>query len=221
MKSFDIKTIEDIVPHAREHLLPEIHQAVEACQKAYWDNEFNDMWTFGTHLWKNTWNRFKSVAEYDDCPFEVWGKGNEYKLRIGPFVVRHHRIDEETKLPNGAKGVKSAATYRQMGLFGDKWAAPVEVENIVLAVDADTKNGLKEVFIGELIPHGPESKKYIWENKVTVFLADGFEDSSEENIRNPNMIGSDQQAPPEKVPEMLVEREKTGEANTGEGESGR
>ncbi len=215
MKKPVIRTPDDIVPHAQEHLLPEIHQAVEACMKSYWDDEYNDMWTFGTQLWKNTWNRFKEVAKFEDCPFEEWGKGNEYKLRIGPFVIRHHRIDEETKLPNGAKGVKTAATYKQMGLFAEKWDAPAEADNIILAVDADPKNGLREVFIGELIPLDGESKKYMWEKKVSVFRTDDAEDTAEEDIRNSNTVGSKQEVPPEEVPKVLVEREKTEEAESG------
>ena len=110
MKNMQIENLKDIAPHIIEHLVPEIERAVEVCVKSYRDDEFNDMWTFGTHLWKNTWNRIESAASFEDCPFEVYGKGNEYKLKIGPFVVRHHRIDKETRLPKGAKAVKTA-TY--------------------------------------------------------------------------------------------------------------
>ena len=68
MEEINLETLEDAVPYVQEHLLPEIQQAVEVCVKSYLDDEFNDMWTFGTHFWKNTWNRFEAVAGLEDCP---------------------------------------------------------------------------------------------------------------------------------------------------------
>jgi hypothetical protein len=55
MRAPDIKSLEDMVPHVQEHLLPQIQQAVAICVNSYWeDSAFNDSWTFGTHFWKNT-----------------------------------------------------------------------------------------------------------------------------------------------------------------------
>ncbi len=209
MEKSGIHKLEEIAPHAKEHLLPEIQEAVEICVKSFLDDPvFNDMWIFGTHLWKNTWNRFESVANnYEDCPFEICGKGNEYKLKIGPYVLRHHRIDDESKLPNGAKAVKESAA-KQMYLFAEDWGAPVEIDNIVLAIDADVKNGLKEVFIGELKQKHPGTKKYKWGKKVSVFLADGVEASSAEIIQISNMPGF-KHAPEEEVAEVAIELDKT------------
>ena len=136
METIKIESLEDMVPYVQEHLLPQIQQAVEICVNCYlMDTAFNDMWTFGTQFWRNTWNRFKTVAEeIEECPFETFGKGNEYKLKLGPYVLRHHRINSQSKLPSGAKAVKSAADYmQQMSLFSDEWSAPVEKDNIVIA----------------------------------------------------------------------------------------
>ena len=199
-----IKTIEDIAPFVHEYLLPEIQQSVEACIKSYWDDEFNDMWIFGTHLWKNTWNRFKSAVEFEDCPFDVCGKGNEFKLKIGPFIVRHHRIDDESRLPNGAKAVKSSATHIQMTLFSEEWDPPVEIDNIIIAIDADTQKGLKEVFIGELMPLSHNPKKFRWVKKIPVFLADGVEISAADIVEF-SMPGFKQQVPVEEIPEVTIE----------------
>ena len=204
----EINELEDVAPYVLEHLVPEIHDSVEACIRSYNDDIYNDMWIFGTHLWKNTWNRFKSIAEeYEDCPFEICGKGNEYKLKIGSFVLRHHRIDHESKLPNGAKAVKASAV-QQMYLFGEEWDAPVEIENIVLAIDADIQNGLKEVFVGELKPKHPNFNKYEWGKKVPVYLADGAESSSAEIIQISNVPGF-KHAPEEDVVEVAVEIDKS------------
>lgn len=204
----EIYELEDIVPFAFDHLLPEIKEAVEVCIESYMvDPAFNDMWTFGTQLWRNTWNRFKAVSEeYEDCPFDTCGNGNEYKLKIGPYVLRHHRIDHESKLPNGAKGVKESA--QQMYLFGDEWQAPVEIDNIVLAIDADVKNGLKEVFIGELKQRRPGTSKYTWGQKAQVYLADGMEASSAEIIEISNHPDF-KHVPVEDVPIVPVELDKS------------
>ena len=205
----EINELEDIVPLAINHLLPEIQESVEVCIEGFLiDPVFNDMWTFGTQLWRNTWNRFKAVSEeYEDCPFETSGKGNEYKLKIGPYVLRHHRIDHESKLPNGAKAVKESAQQYQY-LFGDEWQAPVEIDNIVLAIDADVKNGLKEVFIGELKQKLPGTNKFEWGKKVPVYLAEGVEASAAEIIEISNHPGF-KHAPEEEVSVVPVELDKT------------
>ncbi len=209
MESPNYETLEDIAQPVAEHLVPEIERAVEVCVKSYRDDEFNDMWIFGTHLWKNTWNRFEALASFEDCPFEVYGKGNEYKLKIGPFVVRHHRIDTETRLPKAAKAAKSAAKAIQRSLFGGKWDISVEKDNIVIAIDADAKNGLKEIFIGELMPHSLESKKYRWVKKVPVYLAEGAKRSTADLIQIVDMPGFTQYAPEEEIPEVQIGLDKS------------
>ena len=208
MNKPDINELEDIVPYVLEHLLPEIQESVEVCIESYMiDPMFNDMWTFGTQLWRNSWNRFKAVSEeYEDCPFDTSGKGNEYKLKIGPYVIRHHRVDNESKLPNGAKAVKESA--QQMYLFGDEWQAPVEIDNIVLAIDADVKNGLKEVFIGELKQKRLDTNKYTWGKKIPVYLAEGVEASSAEIIHISNHPAF-KHAPEEQVPVVPVQLDKS------------
>lgn len=179
-----IKTIQDIVPYASEHLLPEIMAAAEVCIKCYWeDPSYNDGWTFGTQFWRNLWNRLRTVAELEDCPFDLHGKGNEYKLNIGPYILRHHRINEMSKLPNGGKAVKQAAQYIQLSLFDGSWDVPVEQDNIVLAIDVDIKNGLKEVFLGEIMPVAKKAKRYRWGEKAQVYLAEGTEASIAEFIQ--------------------------------------
>jgi hypothetical protein len=211
MNNPKINKLEDIVPFALDHLLPEIQESVEVCIKSYSvDPTFNDMWTFGTQLWKNTWNRFKAVfEEYEDCPFETCGKGNEYKFKIGNYVLRHHRINEESNLPNGGKAVKESAT-KQMTLFGDEWDAPVEIDNIVLAIIADVQYGLKGVFIGELKQRSSNAKQYKWGKKVPVYLADGIEASSGKMIQISNIPGGfKQHSPEEELAVVPVELDKT------------
>lgn len=198
----EINELEDIVPFAFDHLLPQIQEAVEVCVKSYLDDPFfNDMWIFGTHLWKNTWNRFDALSDFEDCPFEACGKGNEYKLKIGPYILRHHRIDQDSKLPNGAKAVKASA--KEICLFGDEWQAPVEIDNIVLAIDADVENGLKEVFIGELKQKRPGTDKYKWGKKVSVFLAEGRE-ASDVGIIEISNHPAFKHAPEEEIAEVAV-----------------
>lgn len=208
MKEYNFETLDQIAPYVHEHLFPEIQQSVDTCIKSYWDDDFNDMWIFGTHLWKNIWNRFKSVAEFEDCPFYVCGKGNEYKLQIGQFILRHHRINEESKLPNAAKAVKFAADQIQMTLFGEEWDVPAEIDNIVLAIDADIENGLKEVFVGELISYAPMFNKYKWAKKIPIYLAEGIQWFSAEIVQFSNLQRPQQQVPAEKIAEVSIELNK-------------
>lgn len=205
MNSPKYEKLQEIAQPVAEYLLPEIEQSVEICVKSYWDDPtFNDQWIFGTHLWKNAWNRFEAASSFNDCPFEVCGKGNEYKLRIGKFVVRHHRIDQQTKLPSSAKAVKSAADAIQMMLFDDEWCAPVEIDNIIIAIDADVDSGLKEVFVGELMPHSKLSKQYRWVQKAPVYLAEGVKSSDSGIIQVTDKTNFKQFAPVEETPEISV-----------------
>lgn len=185
MDGINVEKLEDIAPHVVEHLLPEIQDAVEVCVSAYEADPFNDSWTFGTHLWKNIWNRFKSLTNHEDCPFDLYGKGNEYKLKIGPFILRHHKIDNESSVPTGAKAVKASAAV-QLSLFSILGDIPVglrpSIDNIVIAIVANTQNGLREVFVGELLPCAPDSTKYKWVNKAPVYLAEGQEGSTSETV---------------------------------------
>lgn len=204
----ELAALEDLAPYVKEFLLPEIQQSMEACIRAYWDDEYNDMWIFGTHFWKNTWNRFVSAVSFEDCPFEVCGNGNEYKLKLGQFIIRHHRIDEESKLPNGAKAVKESAAI-QMPIFGDDWNKPIEIDNIVLAIDADFQNGLKEVFLGELIQIAPFSNKYTWAKKVHIYQANDSEKKAAEVFEFPTALILNNLAPAEDVPEVPIELDKS------------
>ncbi len=208
MSKLEIKELEDIAPHVKEHLFPEIQDSVEVCIRSHNDDDYNDMWIFGTHLWKNTWNRFVSATSFEECPFDVCGKGNEYKLKIGPYVLRHHRIDQESNLPSGAKAVKAAA--QDMYLFGEEWNAPVEIDNIVLAINADVQSGLKEVFIGELKQRRSIAKKYKWGKKISVYLAEGAKASPvETTIKISNMSEINSPVPEEVIPDILMGLDST------------
>ncbi len=204
----EIKELEDVAPYVLEHLVPEILESVEACVRSFHDDLYNDSWIFGTHLWKNIWNRFESVSRFEDCPFEIVGKGNEYKLKIGPFVLRHHRIDRESKLPTGAKAVKASAT-QQMNMFGEEWDPPVEIDNIVLAFDADVESGLREVFVGELKQQNPDTKQYQWGRKVPVYSAEETETSGRSAAESPKRTEFEGHPPEEELPDVSVELDNT------------
>ncbi len=205
-----METLEDIAPFVVDHLLPEIKESVEVCVSSFEADDFNDSWTFGTQLWRNTWNRIKSVAQFEDCPFDIHGKGNEYKLKIGQYILRHHKIDNVSKMPTGAKAVKSSA-YTQMSIFSLLGYEPTirpSIENIVIAIDASIQKGLKEVFLGELMPLSLESKKFKWVNKVPIYLAEGEESSTSEIV----YISTPIQTPHvsvEKVPEVTMKLVQT------------
>ena len=204
MNKIRVETLKDVAPHVKEHLLPEIHAAVDTCIESYEADPFNDSWTFGTHLWRNLWNRLKTVAELNDCPFELYGKGNEYKLKIGRFILRHHKINNKTKLPSGAKAVKKAASV-QMTIYsflGEAAPEQPSIDNIVIAINATVKSGLTEVFIGELLPTALDSNEYEWKNEAQVYLADGCEPSKDRYVHRLSMVST--HTPIEQIPEPAL-----------------
>lgn len=203
MQESEFENLEDIADHVSEHLVPAIEQAVEVCVRSHGEDPFNDNWTFGTQLWKNVWNRFAVLAGLDECPFGLFGKGNEYKLKIGPFVLRHHRIDRKTTIPKAARAAKSAAAVQLM-LFDDEWDLAVAKDNIIIAVDADVDDGLREIFVGELTPDSAGSNKYKWAKKIPVFLAEGTTPSSEEFVKFAEAGAVGPIVPEEEIPEVSV-----------------
>lgn len=204
------ENLEDLASHVVEHLLPEIHASVETCVEAYRADTFNDSWTFGTQFWKNLWNRFSTVAELEDCPFEEYGGGNEYKLRIGKYIVRQHRVNNKTKMPTGAKAVKKAAEqmdiYSLLGGEVPKRPQDPSVDNIVIGINVTTSKGLLEVFVGELRPVPFATNKYEWAEKAPVFLADGQTPYAEQYEHIPS--GATVQVPMEQMAEPVTRLHK-------------
>lgn len=199
----EIKEIEDIVPYVRKYLLPAIEDATEVCRRSFFDDPYNDSWIFGTHFWKNSWNRFKEIAERQDSPIELYGQGNEYKMRLGPFVIRHHRVDRKTRIPRAGKAAKLYADMIQLSLWDDMDTA-LRKDNIIIAIDADEDYGLREVFIGELENYSPERNKYQWRKRALVHLADDAEPSNEEFVQFAEGEDIIPVVPEEKIPEVPV-----------------
>ena len=198
-----IHDLGDLSPHLSEHLLPAIKDAVEVCVNSYHDDPFNDNYTFGTQLWRNLWNRFRKLSDSDDCPFKVHGAGNEYKLKLGPFVLRHHRIDRKTRIPRAGKAAKTMADMYQLRLWDD-YDANLRNENIIIAIDADPRDGLREVFYGELENYSQDPKRYQWARKFLLYLADGVVASTDKFVQFSGDGNALAIVPEEEIPEVSV-----------------
>ena len=67
----------------------------------------------------------------------------------------------------------------------------MEIDNIVLAIDADVDKGLKEVFIGELTPIASNSNKYKWTKKVSSISGSGRRSFKQRKLfKFPTCLGS-------------------------------
>jgi hypothetical protein len=166
MVSPQTEKVEDLVPVVRKYLVPSIEKAVVASVDAHAADPYNDNYTFGTQFWKNTWNRIDEIAASGETPIKLHGKGNEYTFRIGRFILRHHRVGGENLLPNSAKSAKSAAV--QLNLFDPTYPNMLPGENIILAIEADPRGGLRDIFIGDL-KQDPYSAQLYWEKAIPVF----------------------------------------------------
>uniref|UniRef100_UPI004057C744 hypothetical protein n=1 Tax=Candidatus Electrothrix sp. TaxID=2170559 RepID=UPI004057C744 len=176
-----MKKLEEIALMAQEHLLPEIEESVEACMSSYRSDEFNDLWTFATNFWRNTWNRLKAVSDLADCPFDYEG-GNRYKLKIDQYRIGCHRINTKSRIPAGAKALKKKAPVQLppvLARLGCPQEQPFLIDNVVIAVDADPQKGLREVFLGELV-RIYNSKKFVFKNIIPIFLAENEEMTTEQ-----------------------------------------
>jgi len=202
----DPKNISRIVPQIKEFILPSIKEAVDICINSYLDDKYNDTWTFATQLWKNIWNRIYETAIDESTPIHLCGKQNEYKFRIDSVVLHHHRIDSISTLPTAAKAAKTSADAMQLALFDLDSFNPTHLNNnIILAIDANYDNGLKEVFIGELERISLSDKKYKWKTKIPVYKNEMTLDQnviyeySEEAESNPIVVLQPNEAEPDSL----------------------
>jgi hypothetical protein len=147
-------------------LVPLVQEAVQVCLRAYADDPFNDNWTFGTHLWKNTWNRIKATAEIENNPVKTPAKGNEFCFSVGNATIHHHRVGGDSLLPRSAKKIKALVDDAQLPLFPQK--KRIAFDNVILGISADLSKGLSEVFIGKL-EKDASTDQYFWSEKVSLF----------------------------------------------------
>lgn len=174
MQPKGITKLDDLVPYISEYLVPLVEDAVETCNRAYMDDEYNDNWTFGTQLWRNLWNRIYEAALSDDNPIEICHGDHMYAFRIGPAMLRHHRVNRITSIPRSAKAAKSTADAVQLLLF-DEEIYRTDLNNIILAIAAEPGVGLSEIFIGKL-EKVPSSSQYRWAVRVPVLAEEEVTD---------------------------------------------
>jgi hypothetical protein len=202
MQTIRIASLEDLAPHVHEYLVPLITDAVQACLHSYWSDPFNDNWTFGTQLWKNTWNRIKSIAENGNNPIMTPIRGNEFCFSIGNATIHHHRVGGDSLLPRSAKKVKALADEARLPFFSQE--KRVAFDNVVLGIAADVHDGLGEIFIGKL-EKDIGTDRYFWSETVHLIKKSGivletpkyiyFEEEAEAIpvlVLNPNAVSSAQ-----------------------------
>lgn len=167
--------LEAIVPTLREYMLETTKEAVERCIVSYeTDVNYNDNYTFSTHVWRNLWNRYHEIALHPDTPISNSGRGNDYALKIKDIVFKHHRIDRRESIPKGAKAAKACAdrVHYQTNFYWPELEDPGDQTNIILAIDAHPANGLKRMFLGKLVRESDATKSYFWSNVVIVYSSD-------------------------------------------------
>lgn len=189
MDTIQISSLEDLVPYLSQHILPHVKDSVQACVRAFSADPFNDNWTFGTHLWRNTWNRIRATAEIEDSPVTLPVKGNEYCFHIGNATIHHHRVEGTDLLPTSAKAVKAMVDEAQLPLFPQE--RKLAFDNVILGISADPRNGLSEVFLGKLEKNS-SSDQYFWSKRVSLYNVSSVEPAEVEYI----FVGEEKEAVP-------------------------
>lgn len=194
MQSIQISSLADLVPHLSQHVVPLVKEAVQVCMRAHADDPFNDNWTFGTHFWKNTWNRIKAISESEDNPISTPVKGNEFYFSVGNATIYHHRVGGDSLLPRSAKKVKVLADEAQLPLFPQKKL--ITFDNVVLGIAADARVGLTEIFLGKL-EKDAASDRYFWSETASLFK------SSTMTLETPQYIYFEEES--EAIPVLMLQ----------------
>jgi len=209
MENIQIGALEELSPYITRYILPLVKDSVQVCVRSFHDDPFNDSWTFGTQLWKNTWNRIKETAEIENNPIEVPVKGNEYYFSIGNAIIHHHRVGGTGLLPKSAKAVKALVDEAQLPLF-PRECKPT-FDNIILGISAEPADGLNEIFIGKL-EKDTSTDQYRWSEKVSLYK---LPTTKPENIEYLYMEAENEAIPVltlKPVPELLVQFDKNSNA---------
>lgn len=165
-----VNSLESLAPYVEQYMLQHIRDAVAHCCSTYNAEEFDTNYTFGTHVWGNLTRRLLEAAKRGEIPFQLLHPLNMARFQIGPYVLRHHRIDTGSKIPRGAHAAKAAAN--QLSLFDDEdFGEAIRFnENAILAIDATPEAGLIEVFLG-FLEKDRRGRSYMWSHKVVIFSA--------------------------------------------------
>lgn len=208
--------IEDIIPLLQSFILPFIEDGVEAVSNVYSLNPYFSPYSFGCMLWDDLTGRFFSAKAYlSENGIEIRCKNNVNIITISSIDLHYHRVDGKTNIPKGAKSVKhyieSRPKARQLILFLDNY---VECPgNIVLAIDANHKGGLRKVFLGLLEANLLKGKGYEWEKTFPVYpineeslgLPESFKcPAEEEAIPTVSLLQDAILQPSEKDPDNVV-----------------
>ena len=189
METIQISSLEDLAPYLSQYILPHVKESVQVCVRAFSEDPFNDNWTFGTHLWKNTWNRIRATAEIENNPISAPDKGNEYCFHIGNATIHHHRVEGTGLLPTSAKAVKAMVDEAQLPLFPQE--TKLAFDNVILGISADARNGLSEVFLGKL-EKDSSSDQYFWSKRVSLYNVSSAEPAEVEYL----FVGEEREAMP-------------------------
>lgn len=166
METIQFSSLEELAPYLSQHILPHVKDSVQTCVRAFSADPFNDNWTFGTQLWRNTWNRIRITAEIESSPVTLPPKRNEYCFSIGNAIIHHHRVGGIGLLPTSGKAVKDLVDEAQLPLFPQE--RKLSFENVILGISANPKNGLSEVFLGKL-EKDSFSEQYFWSERVSLY----------------------------------------------------
>ena len=192
--------LQELVPIVQEHLLPMVQEAVDTCVRAHADDEYNNNFTFGTHVWGNLWNRLSQYAAQGATPFEPSGDAKDYSIRVRGVRLKPHSVRTDTRLPNSARSIKKRIDAVQLKLFTDDEEAAWLPGTVVLAFAASPEEGLTEVFLGVLQKTGA----YEWREAVPVFQRDKIGDLETTSTA---VVGGTKRADeePEIEPEIAVD----------------
>jgi len=199
METIQISSLKDLAPYLSQYILPHVKDSVQACVQSFYADSYNDNWTFGTQLWRNTWNRIRTIAENEGNPVTLPVKGNDYYFHIGNATIHHHRVGGAGLLPTSGKAVKGLADEAQLPLFPQE--RKHSLENIILGISATPINGLNEVFLGKL-EKDSSLDQYFWSEKVSLYNVSSAEPAEVEYI----FFGEEEEAVP-----VLALRPKTEE----------
>lgn len=165
--------LDDLVGPVREHLLPLLQDALEACAERHnvAVGRGADHYSFGTDAWSLPARLFRDDK---DNPFgPVTGPG--CVLNYNGVPIHHHRVGESeaddiaVSFPEAAQGLRKKIG-RQMELQFESEPVCNEVEPVVLAYMANRDDGLCAVYlarVGSIL----KGKIVEWSETVEVWTA--------------------------------------------------
>jgi hypothetical protein len=225
--------IERLLPVLEEVVVPQIKESFFEVSEKWKAFQYHNNFTFGCNFKTDLTLRLRDNERLFEGVYSLARVRNAPFLDFLTLQMSYHRVDPRTGVPKGGKLVKECAKLMGMGLpkqmrfaviKGEARFCPEPPRNVVLGIDAHPDYGLRQVFVGILLPSGRNPDRFEYPRKFIIYSSipsETIEPVAPEKEVSPVVSVEEKPLPPqEKEPGIVVhlDRHRSAGRNAGDDE---